>query len=140
MFFKIPTSSYLIPGPRLGFEDDICHLAIVGTIPDESNSVVLGQPFLENYFVVLDQEDMKIGLGEHLGSDAEISNKRFTDLRISVLMTLTMMALICFAMTLQCLVCVKKKYCDSPPHKDSYIDRSNSASSDDLVRSNSKEM
>lgn len=54
MFFKIPTSSYLIPGPRLGFEEDICHLAIVGTIPDETNSAVLGQPFLENYFVVLD--------------------------------------------------------------------------------------
>lgn len=70
MFFKIPTSSYLIPGPRLGLEEDICHLAITGTIPDEINSVVLGQPFLENYFVVLDQEDMKIGLGAHLGSDA----------------------------------------------------------------------
>jgi hypothetical protein len=53
-YFKIPTTSYLIPGPKLGFEDDICYLAIIGTIPDDINSAVLGQPFLENYFVVLD--------------------------------------------------------------------------------------
>jgi len=112
MYFKIPTSSYLIPGPRLGFEDDICYLAIIGTIPDEINSAVLGQPFLENYFVVLDQEDMKIGLGAHLGSDAEISTKRFSDLRVSVLMTLSLMATICFVMTLQCMVCTKKKFCE----------------------------
>ena len=113
----------MIPGPKLGFEDDICYLAIIGTIPDDLNTAVLGQPFLENYYAVLDKDDMKIGLGAHLGSDAEISHKRFSDLRISVLLTLTLMAVICFMFCLQCLVCVKKKYFTTEPYKESYEDR-----------------
>ena len=70
MYFKIPLGSYLIPGPLLGFEEELCYLAITGSVPDEIHAAVLGQPFLENYFTILDQENMKIGLGAHLGSDA----------------------------------------------------------------------
>jgi hypothetical protein len=84
---------------------------------------------------------MKIGLGAHLGSDAEISDKKLSDLRVSILLTLGLMAVICFVMTLQCMVCAKKKLCEQPQDKESYENRANSANSfDDLVRTNSKEL
>ena len=77
VYMKIPKESYLIDGDKLGFEHDVCYLAITGFIPDETNVAVLGQPFLQNYYVVLDQDNMKIGVGAHTGSDAIISKVKF---------------------------------------------------------------
>jgi hypothetical protein len=42
MYFKIPVGSYLIPGPVLGFEKELCYLSITGTVPDDIHAAVLG--------------------------------------------------------------------------------------------------
>jgi hypothetical protein len=42
MYFKIPLGSYLIPGPLLGFEEELCYLAITGSVPDNIHAAVLG--------------------------------------------------------------------------------------------------
>ena len=58
MFFRIPFQSGLIPGDRMNLDKDVCYLSISGFIPDGLKTAVLGQPFLQNYYVVLDQDDM----------------------------------------------------------------------------------
>jgi hypothetical protein len=95
MFFRIPYQSYLIPGPQVGLEADTCSLSIAGFIPDEENYAVLGQPFLQNYYAVLDQDSMKIGLGAHIGTRAEIHDGRFQEATLgSIMLTLTLLLLL----------------------------------------------
>ena len=132
-YFKIPVESYLIPGPKLGFEEDVCYLSITGAIPDEINSAVLGQPFLENYFTVLDQENMKIGLGAHKGSDAEISDVKFGDLDFSIMLALILMCCMLVIFAYMSCKCIAKKVCPREM-KESYA---NNDIGDDLVRTNS---
>jgi hypothetical protein len=72
MYFSIPYQSYLISGEKMGLEDDVCYLGISGFVPDKIRAAVLGQPFLQNFLIVLDQGNMEIGLGAHIGSTAEI--------------------------------------------------------------------
>ena len=106
MYFKIPVGSYLIPGPLLGFEEELCYLSITGSVPDDIHSAVLGQPFLENYFTVLDQENMKIGLGAHLGSDAEISEKMFNSMKFSIWMLAATIIIMLGIFIYMCFKCV----------------------------------
>jgi len=54
MFFRIPYESYLIPGPVLGRDENLCYLSITGDIPDSAKMAVIGQPFFQNYYTVLD--------------------------------------------------------------------------------------
>ena len=77
-FFRIPFESYLLPGEKMGLQEDVCYLSVTGFIPDSERVVVLGQPFLQNYYTVLDMETMEIGLAAHIGTDAEISSSKFT--------------------------------------------------------------
>ena len=94
MFFKIPYQSYLIPGEKMGLEKEICYLSLSGFIPDHMKTAVLGQPFLQNYLAVLDQSNMEIGLGAHVGSDAEIDKGPVRgDAASSVLVTLILLTM-----------------------------------------------
>ena len=77
MYFKLPYQSYLIPGPTLGRSPNLCYLSITGDIPDSAGYAVLGQPFLRNYYTVLDQDRMRIGLAANVGTEAAISEKPF---------------------------------------------------------------
>ena len=106
MYFKIPLGSYLIPGPLLGFEEELCYLAITGSVPDSIHAAVLGQPFLENYFTILDQENMKIGLGAHLGSDAQISTQMFNDMSFSVWILICSIFIMLGIFIYMCIKCV----------------------------------
>ena len=110
MYFKIPLGSYLIPGPLLGFEEELCYLAITGSVPDNIHAAVLGQPFLENYFTILDQENMKIGLGAHLGSDAQISAQMFNDMSFSVWILICSIFIMLGIFIYMCIKCVQEKY------------------------------
>ena len=56
MYFRLPFESYMINGDKLGSDPDTCVLSITGFMPDEQETVVLGQPFLYNYYTVLDQD------------------------------------------------------------------------------------
>lgn len=56
MYFRLPFESYMINGDKLGSDPDTCILSITGFLPDDEQLVVLGQPFLNNYYVVLDQD------------------------------------------------------------------------------------
>lgn len=42
MYFRIPYESYLIPGSKLGRDENICYLSITGYIPDQERAIVLG--------------------------------------------------------------------------------------------------
>lgn len=134
MYFKIPVGSYLIPGPLLGFEEELCYLSITGSVPDDIHAAVLGQPFLENYFTILDQENMKIGLGAHLGSDAEISDEMFNDMTFSTWMLASAIFIMLGIFIYMCFKCVQEKYKLS--RKTSSVEDLG----DDLVRTNSKDL
>jgi hypothetical protein len=56
MYFKIPFESYLIPGENIGLEENVCYLSVTGFIPDSEKLAILGQPFLQNYYTVLDMD------------------------------------------------------------------------------------
>ena len=77
-FLKIPFESYLIPGEQLDRDENVCFLGVTGFIPDGERLAVLGQPFLQNYYTVLDMDSMEIGLAAHIGTEAEISSTIFT--------------------------------------------------------------
>ena len=49
----MPLESYLIPGNKLGFEANSCFLAFTGFIPDAARIIILGQPFFQNYYTVI---------------------------------------------------------------------------------------
>jgi len=78
MFFKIPFESYLINGEDIGLERNVCYLSITGFIPDNQRLAVLGQPFIQNYYTVLDMETMEVGLAAHIGTDALIQKEKFS--------------------------------------------------------------
>lgn len=61
----------------LGRSPNLCYLSITGDIPDSAGYAVLGQPFLRNYYTVLDQDRMRIGLAANIGTEAAISEKPF---------------------------------------------------------------
>ena len=69
---KIPAESYLIPGENVHYSEETCFFAFTGYIPDRERSVVLGQAFIQNYLTVLDNDNMKIGIGAHMGADTAI--------------------------------------------------------------------
>ena len=131
MYFKIPVESYLIPGPLLGFEKELCYLSITGSVPDDVHSAVLGQPFLENYLTILDQENMKIGLGAHLGSDAGVSSQMFNDMKFSIWMLAASIFIMFGIFFYMCVKCLQEKYKTTVKKEEE---------SDDLVRTNSKEL
>lgn len=79
-FFKIPFESYLINGENINLTPDLCYLAITGYVPDDKRLAILGQPFIQNYYTVLDMETMEIGLAAHIGTDAKIQNQRFSSI------------------------------------------------------------
>lgn len=79
MYFRLPYESYLIPGTALGRSANLCYLSITGDIPDDEGIVIFGQPFFRNYYTVLDQDSMKIGLAANAGSRAAISDRPFND-------------------------------------------------------------
>ena len=81
----------------MGLEHNVCYLGITGFIPDEEGFAVLGQPFLQNYYTVLNMENNKIGLGAHIGTEAEISPVVFTNTMFIIKLTLTLSMILIFA-------------------------------------------
>lgn len=69
----------MIPGKILNKEENSCQLRITGHVPDGENTIVLGQPFLNNYYTVLDQENNRIGFSTNAGTRAEISEKPLSE-------------------------------------------------------------
>ena len=56
----------------LGKDKDTCHFSVRGSLPDDKSYIVLGQPFLENYLVTFDQDNMRIGFGAMIGTRGHI--------------------------------------------------------------------
>ena len=79
LYFRLPFESYLISGDKLGADPNTCYLSVTGFIPDDKKAIILGQPFFSNYYTVLDQDTMKIGLAANLGSFAAIQDEPFQD-------------------------------------------------------------
>ena len=132
MYFRLPFESYMINGDRLhGGEADTCVLTITGYLPDSEETVILGQPFLNNYYVVLDQdlEVPRIGLAAMKGAFAEISEWPLNDAWLSpAVVTLLILALIsiagCFAWPLIKKHLERGKFFDS--HNEVYYERATS--------------
>lgn len=95
-FFKIPFESYLANGQNIGLQRDVCYLTITGYIPDGVNQAILGQPFLQNYYTVLNQDTMEIGLGAHIGMDAKIQKNQFSQITFMVGFLITVTFIVMF--------------------------------------------
>jgi len=107
-FLKIPFESYLIPGEQLDRDENVCFLGVTGFIPDGERLAVLGQPFLQNYYTVLDMDSMEIGLAAHIGTEAEISPTIFTKTMFYVKVFLA--TFICVMFLMICLYYCKYKH------------------------------
>ena len=79
LYFRIPYESLMIPGKLLDKEENSCHLRITGHVPDGEKKIILGQPFLNNYYTVLDQENYRIGFSTNVGTRAEISERPLSE-------------------------------------------------------------
>ena len=44
----------MISGEKLGSDSRTCYLSVAGFIPDSKKAVILGQPFFNNYYTVMD--------------------------------------------------------------------------------------
>ncbi len=60
-WFEIKPETYVLPKPR-GIVGDFCPIAIASS---NSNDVILGRPFMENYYMIFDIDSDEIGIAHH---------------------------------------------------------------------------
>ena len=78
--YNIPASSFLFPAKEARTEKDICQLGVVGQRFNDIDYWVLGESFLQNYYIAFDASKDKpyvgitLDIGSGAGIDHEIEN------------------------------------------------------------------
>ena len=77
LYYNIPASSFLFPNQDTKTKEDICQLGVIGQRFSDVDYWVLGDSFLQNYYVAFDASKDKpyIGITLDIGSGAGIDHE-----------------------------------------------------------------
>jgi len=100
VFYKVPPKSFLFNDFDLVTEETFCHLGIVAQNYKEFDHFILGQVFMENFYVTYDATDpdqLKVGISQML--DDQISTSEHMSVFVEVTL-ITIAVLLGFAIAL----------------------------------------
>ncbi len=62
----------MVPGVRLGLNENYCFFGVSGAMPEGSNKIVLGDVFMYNFYTVFDSDNKQIGLTKSVNGYGQI--------------------------------------------------------------------
>lgn len=96
--FNIPPSEYIFDGKNYGHEGS-CVFGVRGS-EELTNTYILGQAFLRNFYQVYDYEKLKVGLAIHLNSKATITYNTnywyWVALIVGIIIVIALISYICY--------------------------------------------
>jgi len=108
VFYKVPPKSFLFNDYDLFTEETFCHLGIVAQNYKEFDHFILGQVFMENFYVTYDATDpdqLKVGISQML--DDQIASSESMSLFTEIMLITFAVLLGIFIALIGIWICIR---------------------------------